>query len=724
MEKGKGREGKGRETEELVKSILDILEALGDREVGLTQDDIHRALILQGTDEDPARIRTLLNEMTERGKLEDRRDPNRPGVRLFNLPGRGIDAPLFVVKHRDEIEREERTSLDLWQEDEAERERLTVSVMEEIARGHAMEEGYAREVREVAPLLANENPVRLLIELAEWVAEDLNDLAEKARQKKGLDEGQQLIRELGFRRVKAEGFLQRLWRFDRSVEGWPGILDIPTVSQMLNGGRVRLDREKACKRLKERVLGERVIEVIPTLPSRHKAVVGTDASVGDIHLKHERGSFIPPTPATLFVSAAALRVVGEKKGLDYFDYDLDPRELDRYRDVDAAIRGFLIAPHLRREAITDFRHLRSAAMELRQYREELRVVLGDSTWRPIGGVPELRSPPRVSLLIRDGRIFPLVHRLDDYDGASAPDDVLYGEVVRQEINTFHKVFHQTAGLASSGPVYAGAVKSPEYSWLAMLVFWYIRVKRGDVVPSDAFYRPPLSDQAVVHLLFWGLAESRREVVEDPQNVFATFRVIRRFSDIAFFPHPPLLVDGQHVRPVDEDEWGDWLEYIRQHIKEASNRYHLHQRGVPALDDEEEYRPFLDLCLRAGVAMFYCAPARMYGATLRSGSHFLMPRWEIALDVSRKERVREEAERRLSALCSWLTVSDGLVVDESHAAGGFEDVREGLPLFVPNVVMEAHKAVDYARDRHATDVQDELLRLVAEIRNRVLAERRR
>lgn len=38
--------------------------------------------------------------------------------------------------------------------------------------------------------------------------------------------------------------------------------------------------------------------------------------------------------------------------------------------------------------------------------------------------------------------------------------------------------------------------------------------------------------------------------------------------------------------------------------------------------------------------------------------------------------------------AWLVEEDGLVPDESHAVGGFDEVSEGLPLFIPNVVMEA------------------------------------
>ena len=713
------------EQQQIAEAILDVLHKVAGDVVGLSVRELRLQLRARNLDVTDHLIRSVLGQLLDEGKVEKRPSTERRGNFCFNLPGQGISQmSLFDLQvSRDEIEREERNGLDLWQRDEAERERVTVSVMEEIARGHALEENYAKLVHDIAPALADENPVDLVLEIAAWVVNDLNSLAEEIRAagSGAQSEIQRLTRELGFRRSKAESFFQRLWRLDRSIGNVRGILDIPTVPQMLRGSGIRFDKETAKSRLQERIIGNKVIEIITAPENHHKAAVGTDASVGDVMVEHARGSFIPPTPATLFVSAGAMRVLDLPNALSYWDYDLDPRELRRYRDLDAAVEGLLISPHLRREVITDFRHLRSAAMELRQYAEELRVVQQQSKWHPISGVPEIQHPPAITLLIRDGRIFPLVHRLDDYDGVSAPDDILYGEVVRREIRTFQRVFHNTAGNGRLGAIYGGAVKSPEYSWLAMITFWYLHVRGGHQELADAFYRPPLNDQAVTHLLFWGLAESKpNRVFGDKRNTFVTFRALRRFSDIAFFPHPRPLTDdtGKVIRTVQEDEIDDWLVYIQQHISEANQRYDQHKRGIPALTTIDEYKPFLDLCHRAGVAMFYAAPTRMYRATLSDRAHFFTPRWEIAVDLQAKN-LRSEIERCIAGLMAWLVEQDGLVPDESHAVGGFDEVAEGLPLFIPNVVMEAHRAVGYGRERHAVDVQDELQRLVADIRARRL-----
>jgi len=709
------------EQQQIAEAILDVLHKVASDVVGLSVRELRLQLRARNLDVTGHLIWSVLGQLLDEGKVEKRPSTERRGNFCFNLPGQGISQmSLFDLQvSRDEIEREERNGLDLWQRDEAERERVTVSVMEEIARGHALEENYAKLVHDIAPAFADENPVDLVLEIAAWVVNDLNSLAEEIRAagSGAQSEIQRLTRELGFRRSKAESFFQRLWRLDRSIGNVRGILDIPTVPQMLRGSRIRFDKEMAKSRLQERIIGNKVIEIIIAPENHHKAAVGTDASVGDVMVEHARGSFIPPTPATLFVSAGAMRVLDLPNALSYWDYDLDPRELRRYRDLDAAVDGLLISPHLRREVITDFRHLRSAAMELRQYAEELRVVQQQSKWHPISGVPEIQHPPAITLLIRDGRIFPLVHRLDDYDGASAPDDILYGEVVRREIRTFQRVFHNTAGNGYVGAIYAGAVKSPEYSWLAMITFWYLHVRGGYQELADAFYRPPLNDQAVTHLLFWGLAESKPDRgFDDTRNMFVTFRALRRFSDIAFPLHPQPLTDntGRVIRIVQEDEIDDWLAYIQEHISEANRRYDQHKRGIPALTTIDEYKPFIDLCHRAGVAMFYAAPARMYRATLSDRAHFFTPRWEIAVDLQAKNP-RAEIERCIAGLMAWLVEQDGLVPDESHPVGGFDEATEGLPLFIPNVVMEAHKAVGYGRERHAIDVQDELQRLVADIR---------
>jgi hypothetical protein len=704
-------------SEDIRSSVQEILEPFSEV-VGLTISEINRRLWAKGLQIPWDWLKDSIDRMIRDEVLEERPHPGRKG-KVYHLPGYGITqmSLLFDRQYtRVDIELEGRAELDLWIEDEAERERMTVSVLHDIATGHAREASFAEQIRKAAPALAAEKPIDLILEMAEWVVNDLNRLAEKMRSlaQTHAEEMHRLTREIGFRRIKAVRFFQRLWRLDAPAEGFTGILDIPTIPQMMSGERAKIDSKRARERLQKRIVGNRLIEVVSVPANMHKAAVGTDASVGDVQIRHEQGSFIPPTPAVLFVASGAMRVRDQDVMKPYWDYDIDPRELEKYEDLEAAQKGLLISPRLRREAITDFRHLRSAAMELRQYTEELRVVRNETEWHPVSGAPELRQPPTTTLLIRDGRIFPLVHRLDDYDGASAPDDVLYGEVVRREIKAFHQVFQNTAGIGKLGTVYGGTVKSPEFSWFAMLTFWYLGVKQGDRELLDGFYRPPLNDQAVRHLLFWGLVESDRSaILDNPRNMLMTFRAVRRFSDIAFPAHPLVIenVNSNIDRFVDEDNEDDWIDYIDQHIREANKRYYRHQRGIPALSTAKEYGAFLDLCRRAGVAMFYGAPARMYKAVLDSRSHFLSPRWELTADVA-----LSNLDYHLEQMLAWLVDEGGLVRDESHAVGGFEEAVEGLPLFIPDVVMQAHEMVVYTKKRHVPDIEDRLQKLVRDIRD--------
>lgn len=602
--------------------------------------------------------------------------------------------------------------------DELERIRFSISVMEEIARSQVEAGKYAKEVFDVAEEIGDENPVDLILEIAEWVAKDINEMGKRAVRYMYTNEKEykRVVSELEFRIKKAQIFFHRLLRLDPSVGVERGIMDIPTAENIVKkNGRVTLDVDKAKKRLRERISGESFIEILNVeefdepLP---RVAVGTDSSVGELKIAYESGSFLPPTPAHLFTGAAVKKVRRDDGVYLYTDYDLDPRGLQAYSDIDAAREGLLIAPHLHRETMGDFKHLRSAALELRQYREEVRVLNNNANWTPIGDIPLFETD--VDLILRDGRLFPLVHRLDDFEGASAPDDPVYGEVVRREIKAFSNVFSLTAGMERAGIVYAGSVKAPEFSWLSMIVFWYLGKKR--VLSHDLFYRPPLNDQAVSHLLFWGIAEKRRDTVfSSKKKIFVTFRLLRRFSDIAVAPHPKPLIsnDGTIEKVLDENKWKDWERFIDWHIRDARERYDRKSRSMPPLNDADSYRHFLHLCHTAGVAMFYGAPTRLYRTTVEENNHFLMPRWEMA--VSLKEDWKEEEKWRLQRLVAWLVEEDGLVLDSFHDVAGIPGSERNFPLFVPDVVYEAHDAANYLKDNNLRGLEDELRKLIVDIR---------
>ena len=164
------------EQQQVAEAILDVLRKIAGDMVGLSFRDLLLQLRARNLVVTKDKIRSAVSQLLDEGKIEKRPSPERSGSFCFNLPGQGVSQmSLFDLQvSRDEIEREERDRLDLWQSDEDERERMTVSVMERermtvsvmegIARGHALEENYARLVHDIAPVIADENPVDLVLE--------------------------------------------------------------------------------------------------------------------------------------------------------------------------------------------------------------------------------------------------------------------------------------------------------------------------------------------------------------------------------------------------------------------------------------------------------------------------------------------------------------------------------------------------------------------------------
>ncbi len=443
-----------------------------------------------------------------------------------------------------------------------------------------------------------------------------------------------------------------------------------------------------------------------------KAAAGTDSSVADIFLEHARGSFIPPDPVSVMTGAAALVTrAASPPSFTYQDFDIFPDQLREYEDHRAAIDGLVISPLLRHILPEeDFKHSRLAAMDLRQYHEDFRIAVRQAKWRPVGSAPVLGVNPRPSLIIRDGRLLPLVHRLKEFES-----DGLYGQIVRNEVERFSQVIHQLSG-PSGEIVYGATVKSPEMSWLAPLVFWYLHVNKSKidsnlVVPDEEeVYRARFADTAVSHLLFFGLAKRKGTL---PSGVsFVTFRAIRRFSDIALEgdeSFPLLVPDGDGERRLDEDDTADWEAFLARRVLE-----HRRRRRENTLDISD-YAPFVYLCANVGVAMCYSAPVGHYGPLVAAGTgegaHFLLPRIEVAVLT----KAPDKGEVHLRTLLTWMATG-GSEFDHGHTHPAFDTGREpGLPILVPDVIVAAHEAAMFAPHKMSEDVKEDIRRRIDELR---------
>jgi len=700
----------------LTQKILDLLLKQPE---GLEVEEIIKHLQAEDGDISPRGVRNLLNKLVKQGKLEKNKKlqsegRGKPPYIYFHpskLPySNALDAIPEIQKYslqtRSDVEGYE------LEPDEHKRQAQARSILKKIAESHLKEEFYARAIINASIDLAQENPIDLLINMAQWVVDDINHKCEETQRHwdrgdftLAKQKGRQLDDQLG----EARRYFQLFWRLDSSKAGFKGILDLPLkFTHFQNKGkRAYLDVSAARESLKKRIFGNQLIELWSKKIKPHKGGSGTDASVADITLFRSPGSFIPPRPIIVTTSASALIT---RSNQEYQDFDISPENLKEYDQYEATREGLVLAPELIESIGRDrFKHSRMAAMELRQYIADYRISMGEARWRPLGDAPEIGYKPNPTLIIRDGRIFPLVHRLADYE-----DDTVYGKIVRNQIQKFVRVIHNTIFSPLGEIVYGAAVKVPQMSWLAPLVFWYLhykKIKINDkiVVSSDEVYKIPFADTAVSHLLFLGVAKNLESFSKD--ILFTTCRVIRRFSDIALVDSSlPVVIESESGQPklLEEDKHEDWQAFIDQHLDKKEKQYQ------ESFLEESEYEPFLYLCSKIGVLMCYSAPTSAYQPIVtddEGSAHFLIPRLEVAVDLHQPDSY----QRNLDKMLSWL--ADGnWELDYAHAQSGFDSQEEqGLPILVPNVTLLAHEAATFSSSKFREEVQDQLRDLIADLK---------
>ncbi len=708
--------------------IQNIMELLAKEPDGLEFGEIIDQLSRASEVGSERGVRNLMNQLAKEGKLIRRKGwSTKPGAQPYvychpQTQPRQLEIPgirEYRIHTKTEFEIAELNQEELQQQQKA------VSVLESIASGHLHQESHARAIIEAAPKLAAENPVELVIGMARWVVDDLNKLAAEIEHKLrrgAVDESKKLAVKLDSQLGWAKRYFQEFWKLYAPVDELPGILELPSQAKhfRLYGQTAKLDEEKAREQLQKRIFGDRLIEerVLPT--DLHKSAAGTDASVADLFLEHTPGSFIPPDPVVVTSSAAAL-VTNYQNGSqdEYQDFDIFPDKLREYDDHAAAVNGLVLSATLARNYLeeSNLQHTRKAAMDLRQYLQDFRIATKKADWRPMGDSPELGTKNRPKLIIRDGRIFPLVHRLRDYETGG-----LYGQIVRSEIENFQQVFHNTLLGSELDTVYGAAVKNPGMSWLAPLVFWYLYVKKiavdEKVAVSNAeeVYQYPFADTAVSHLLFLGVAKQSSNF--SPERLFITCRVLRRFSDIAIESEEmsPIISQGDEIRRVSENSPKDWKEFIEQHITKKRKYYQSNNLDI------DDYESFIYLCSKVGVSMCYAAPTSAYellSGNSSNSAHFLLPRLEVAINTERLEREPEHEQECLDGLLSWLAAGH-IELDRGHTQSGFDtgNQEHRLPILVPDVIVRAHEAATFTRDKLGEEVQDQIRALIAELRKRL------
>ncbi len=696
--------------------VNDILDLLSQEQSGLELNQIIEILDL---DEivSARTVRNILNGLVDEGKLAKQRvrtgSPGKPPY-VFMLAEfmpkqlRLLDDTELEVLTRTEVGRGE---LDTQEKDRLEK---GLTALESIARGHIQEDRFAEAIINIAVQIAKESPVELLLNMAEWVVEDINrlavDLIWMRNNQVDVAEIDSLAGQITHRLQWGKQYFHNFWKLSKSSQDGQ-IMFLPfDANEVLRGYKATINRIAAREIFRNRVAGNTIISEWEPQIEAPVSAVGTDASVADVSLYHSTGKFMRPDPVAIMTAAAAqiTREGGSIIG-EYQDFDIFPDALKEYEEYTAAVEGLIISPTMRSILPEeDFKHSRMAAMELRQYTEDLRVVLGQARWRPIGELQNLDiSPHRSTLVIRDGRVFPLVHRLGDYENTG-----LYGQIVRNQIKRFARVIHHTMSGPDGDIVYGAAVKDPQQSWLAPLVFWYAYICQEDTeetLSSDDIYKFPFTDTAVSHLLFLGLANNLENY---PNNrLFVTFRAKRRFSDIAMKDNgiPSIKTEDGH-QSINEDSEIEWRYFIQQHIESNKHRGNV-------LPNVRDYNHFIYLCSRVGVSMFYAAPLGAYGMLAQDetegAGHFLLSRLEVSIHFGDDDHEL----KGLHGMLSWLA-HGGWKFDNAHTPTGFDVGRETrIPILVPDVVVPAHEAVTFARTQIGEEVEDALRQLISEIKRK-------
>lgn len=716
------------------------LELFTAAPLGLSVDDVIQRLTHDGPAVSPRGVRALLNTMSASGQLvRQRRPPTGPGAPpfLYFHPLHAPPDPSALDRALDSVfagasaEVSTRDQLDEAQVSPgaAQRHEHGSSVLLRIAQGMVHEDHHAAAILANASRLAALKPIALLLDMAEWVADDLNTLARQRADQQANGEhraAESTAAELDTRLAWARRYFHALWRLDRGVPGSPAIFEIPRSAWHVqhDGGQARIDRARAEQRLAPRLLGHQVAELMDVDPDAHSVAAGTDASIADIRIERGPSTYGTATTMAVMTAAAALVHRGDRVTREFQDFDIFPDQLQQLDDHAAAAKGFVLAPHLTDHHVQerDARHTRMAALELRQYDEELRIVLRNAKWRPLGTVPSMLLDPRPTVLFRDGRVFPLVHRLRDYEASG-----LYGQIVRNQIERFSQVLHHAFSGPSGDVVYGAVVKTPETSWLAPLIFWDLHRSKtsynGRVViqKSEQVYRAPFADSTVAQLLFLGL--SPRGSVDSSalkRRAFRTCVAIRRFADIAFDDESlPVMIDGTDGRrAVDEDAEHDWHTFLRARAQRKLERDNETLLPLPL------YKPFVYLCTSAGVAMAYGAPAELYlstgSARALDSAPFVLPRLEAAVNM----RDTARAVEFLGGMLGWMAAG-GRELSRYHRSGeGGSTDRAGLPVLVPDVIALAHDAATFARRALGDEVEDRVRQLVASLRAQVASHAER
>jgi hypothetical protein len=331
-----------------------------------------------------------------------------------------------------------------------------------------------------------------------------------------------------------------------------------------------LDKAQLSKYLNYVIRGNHVVDILKLedkVPPMH--IGGSDASIQSIDLSGVLPWQVEPSEINI-ITALGVRY-DIYKGIRNFDRRPDPKVLAQYERRQAIEEGFLIPPAgTMGFAMEMEKRIKEAAMDLRQFTKDFEMMF--------------TNEPTVKVHFRDGRVFPLEHRLSD-----ALQIDIHGEIVRSSLKVFRNIVNMVE--AENGEtLFCGFVKRPGVDIIAPLITWFIGFGSATSAegPIDAamsledFFRSPYSDTYIISRLFSSLNDKLAN-----NELYVTFRLIRRFQSM----EEPYV---QNFEPTTDRKI--WTERLHRYSKETFG-------GVA---DDSGAEIIANLCARAAIVQVYCS----------------------------------------------------------------------------------------------------------------------
>lgn len=694
-----------------------ILDILAEENAGMKVGQIREKLGDKGIEASKRTVQNALKELNDENRVTRRRvsegTPGRPPFNYFITKTGDLD-------HKGEDEEEvEETYIQVGDESVPVKYRGDIppidrdmtddyDLLEDLAVKHIENSEDVRDIKDAAEELREEDPRELILDFLKWVLSEINS--------KGLEvwrlNQSGNFREFSRRRDDLRGFIR--WAqnyFNKKLflgfHGSPGeepdtnVVYIPDASEFYGPEKQKEDlpqakcnEELVMENLKDRIFGDRVINIIESSDTEDVSIAGTDASLAEVEI-NGNSSQMRKTKLWVFTGAAAL----DRPESMYTDFDFDPEEVREYRDRKAFREGLLISSDLYPELDeSHIEHAKYAAMDLRQYNENIRIVRDNADWRPVGNTEsDKANVSGPDLIFSDGRLLPLVHQISDYESQN-----IYGDLVRNEVKRFAEMIDITSDQGMNSlynTIFSGVVKNPGVKLISPLIYWYILKDEDDLTLED-IWRPKLDDTIVSHLLFSGLSE---KISLEDDKIYSTFRVYRRFYEMSLDQEVDIPVVDEEGKMIDTDSVESWLDYFEDRIADRK------ERGYKVLD-KEEYKPFAYSCATAGTLMGFAAPQSMYDVEISLDKlHVLLPRIEVAITDPHKEQ--DKMDFAVSCYCRKQEL------DEAHADEGFSDIND-VPRVVPPVIKQSDEAAKTLR----TNIESEIRRKLQEMIRKVQKER--